>query len=162
MTTAKLAKETLSLPPKSRAKLAETLLASLDDSKQRENDALWAEEAENRLDAFEQGKLHAIPGPEVFKKLVTALRSLQPQLLRIEAEARGLAQLYLKAGILPPRFSDDALHVAVAVCHRMDVIVSWNMKHLANMRRAEQINRLNLKYDLPSIRIHTPAEVIES
>lgn len=69
MTTAKLAKEALSLPPKSRAKLAEKLLESLDVSKQREIDALWAEEAENRLDAFEQGKLQAIPGPEVFKKL---------------------------------------------------------------------------------------------
>lgn len=69
MTTAKLAKEALSLPPKSRAKLAEKLLESLDVSKQRENDALWAEEAENRLDAFEQGKLQAIPGPEVFRKL---------------------------------------------------------------------------------------------
>jgi hypothetical protein len=95
-------------------------------------------------------------------KLVTALRSLRPQLLNADAEARGLAQMYLRAGILPPRFSDDALHVAVAVCHRMDVIVSWNMKHLANMRRVDQINRLNLQYGLPSIRIHTPTEVIES
>jgi putative addiction module component (TIGR02574 family) len=69
MTTAKLAKEALSLPPKSRAKLAEKLLESLDDSEQRKNDALWAEEAENRIDAFEQGKLQAIPGPEVFKRL---------------------------------------------------------------------------------------------
>ncbi len=94
-------------------------------------------------------------------KLVKALRSLQPQLLRIDAEARGLARAYLREGILPPRFSDDALHVAVAVCHRMDVIVSWNMKHLANMRRVDQINRLNLKYGFPSIRIHTPAEAIE-
>lgn len=44
----------------------------------------------------------------------------------------------------------------------MDVIVSWNMKHLANMRRMDQINRLNMTYGLPAIRIHTPAEVIES
>jgi len=95
-------------------------------------------------------------------RLVTALRALRPQLLSIDADARGLAQLYLQAGILPPRFSDDALHVAVAVCQQMDVIVSWNMKHLANMRRVDLINRLNLKYGLPAIRIHTPAEVIES
>lgn len=94
-------------------------------------------------------------------KLLAALRALQPQLLRINAEARGLAQMYLREAILPPRFSDDALHVAVAVCHRMDVVVSWNMKHLANMRRVEQINQVNLRCGLPSIRIHTPAEVIE-
>ena len=96
------------------------------------------------------------------EKLLSALRSIQPQLLSINAEARGLAQLYLREAILPPKFSDDALHVAVAVCHRMDVIVTWNMKHLANMRRAERINQVNLRCGLPSIRIHTPAEVIES
>lgn len=69
MTTTKLAKVALSLPPKSRAKLAEKLLESLDDSKQREIDAVWAEEAENRIDAFEQGKLKGISGPEVFRNL---------------------------------------------------------------------------------------------
>jgi predicted nucleic acid-binding protein len=95
-------------------------------------------------------------------KLITALRSLRPELLSITAESRGLAQAYLREGILPPRFSDDALHVAVAVCHRLDVIVSWNMEHLANMRRVERMNRLNLQYGLPAIRIHTPAEVMES
>ncbi|HUI05774.1 MAG TPA: hypothetical protein VL486_02090 [Verrucomicrobiae bacterium] len=101
--------------------------------------------------------------PSVLRtKLTKALRSLEPRLLDIDAEARGLAEAYLRKGILPPRFSNDALHVAVAVCHRMDVIVSWNMKHLANMRPVDQINRLNLKYGFPSIRIHTPAEVIES
>jgi predicted nucleic acid-binding protein len=96
------------------------------------------------------------------EKLITALRSLQPELLSITAESRGLAQAYLREGILPPKFSDDALHVAVAVCHRLDVIVSWNMEHLANMRRVERVNRLNLQYGLPAIRIHTPAEVMES
>jgi putative addiction module component (TIGR02574 family) len=69
MTTAKLAKEALSLPPRSRAKLAEKLLESLDGSTQKEIDALWAKEAENRIDAFEQGKLKAISGRKVFRKL---------------------------------------------------------------------------------------------
>jgi predicted nucleic acid-binding protein len=98
----------------------------------------------------------------VREDLLAALRSLHPELLDITAESRGLAQLYLSEGILPARFSDDALHVAVAVCHRMDAIVTWNMKHLANMRRVELINRLNLRQSMPAIRIHTPAEVIES
>jgi putative addiction module component (TIGR02574 family) len=69
MTTAKLAKEALSLPPRLRAKLAEKLLESLDDSAQKEINALWAKEAESRIDAFEQGKLKAISGRAVFRKL---------------------------------------------------------------------------------------------
>ena len=96
------------------------------------------------------------------EQLTAAMQSLQPALLNIGADARGLAQAYLRERILPPRFSDDALHVAVAVCHRLDAVVSWNMEHLANMRRVERINRLNLSYGVSPIRIHTPAEVMES
>ncbi len=68
----------------------------------------------------------------------------------------------MRQGVVPVRFLDDALHVAVAVCHRLDVVVSWNMDHLVNMRKVDRINRLNLQYGLPAIRIHTPREVMES
>jgi putative addiction module component (TIGR02574 family) len=68
-TSAKAINEVLSLPPKSRAKLAEKLLKSLDDPRQREIDQLWAKEAEDRIEAYEKGKLKAIPGTEVFRRL---------------------------------------------------------------------------------------------
>ncbi len=65
----KVISQALSLPPRSRAKLAEKLLESLDDPKQREIDLLWATEVEDRIDAYEKGDLKAIPGREVFRKL---------------------------------------------------------------------------------------------
>ena len=67
--SAKVVNDALSLPPKSRARLAEKLLESLDDPKQKEIDRLWAEEAEDRIDAYERGDLKAIPGKEVFRRL---------------------------------------------------------------------------------------------
>lgn len=67
--SAKVVSDALSLPPRSRAKLAEQLLESLDDPKQKELDRLWAEEVEGRIDAYERGELRAIPGQEVFRRL---------------------------------------------------------------------------------------------
>ncbi|MEK6600409.1 MAG: addiction module protein [Candidatus Binatota bacterium] len=67
--SARVVNDALSLPPKSRAKLAERLLESLDDPRQKEIDRLWAEEAEDRIDAYETGDLKAIPGKEVFRRL---------------------------------------------------------------------------------------------
>jgi len=67
--SARVVNDALSLPPKSRAKLAEKLLESLDDPRQKEIDRLWAEEAEGRIDAYERGALKAIPGKEVFRRL---------------------------------------------------------------------------------------------
>ena len=67
--SAKVISDALSLPPRSRAKLAEQLLESLDDPKQKETDPLWADEVEDRIDAYERGELKAIPGEEVFRRM---------------------------------------------------------------------------------------------
>jgi putative addiction module component (TIGR02574 family) len=67
--SAKVISNALSLPPRSRAKLAERLLESLDDPRQKEVDRLWADEVESRIDAYERGQLKAIFGEEVFRQL---------------------------------------------------------------------------------------------
>ena len=67
--SAKVVNDALSLPPRSRAKLAEKLLESLDEPRQKEIDRLWGEEVEDRIDAYEKGYLKAIPGKEVFRRL---------------------------------------------------------------------------------------------
>lgn len=66
---AKVVSDALSLPPRSRAKLAEQLLESLDEPKQKKIDRLWADEVEGRIDAYERGEQKAIPGQEVFRRL---------------------------------------------------------------------------------------------
>jgi putative addiction module component (TIGR02574 family) len=59
-------KEALSLTPDERAALVEHLLASFDASARQHIDTLWAEEAEDRLDAFERGEIATIPAQNVF------------------------------------------------------------------------------------------------
>jgi putative addiction module component (TIGR02574 family) len=68
VSTEQLRKEALALPLVERAALAEELLSSLDRPDPR-IDALWAQEAEDRLAAFEAGEMEAIPAEEVFKEL---------------------------------------------------------------------------------------------
>jgi len=57
----KILTEALTLPPESRAKLAEQLLASLDGPDQATIDAAWAQEVEKSIDAFDGGKTSAHP-----------------------------------------------------------------------------------------------------
>ena len=60
---AEVLEEALSLPPGERAELADRLLTSLDSSPGGRIDALWAAEAEDRLEAFERGEIKAVsPG----------------------------------------------------------------------------------------------------
>lgn len=50
-----------------------------------------------------------------------------------------LAEAFLSVGALPPKAKADAAHLAVATSHRVDYLLTWNMKHLAN---AEILRRL--------------------
>jgi putative addiction module component (TIGR02574 family) len=61
--------EALKLPPVERAELVENLLSSFEFRSRETIDALWAQEAENRIDAFERGEIAAIPAKEVFEEI---------------------------------------------------------------------------------------------
>ena len=54
------------------------------------------------------------------------------ELLRTTPEAENLAQKFLESHSFPPKAATDALHVALAACHGMDVLLTWNCKHIAN------------------------------
>jgi len=51
-----------------------------------------------------------------------------------------LRDAYVQAGIVTPKYGDDALHVAQATLARADVIVSWNFRHLVNPVRIRMFN----------------------
>jgi len=68
---AKVVTEALLLPPRSRAKLADKLLESLNEPRQEEINRLWADEVEDRIDAYEKGEIKVIAGKEAFRKLRT-------------------------------------------------------------------------------------------
>ena len=60
----------LSLPAFERIEIIENLFFSLDSKDERKRiDQLWAIEVEDRLNAYEKGKIEAIPASEVFQKI---------------------------------------------------------------------------------------------
>ena len=60
-------KEALTLKPSEKAQLIEKLIASLDKS-DKEIDALWAKEAEDRINAYDLGKIKSISLEKVLQK----------------------------------------------------------------------------------------------
>jgi putative addiction module component (TIGR02574 family) len=66
-TTNNILKEALALRPSQKAELIDKLLSSLDKS-DKEIDEVWAKEAENRIDAYDQGKIKAISLQKVLEK----------------------------------------------------------------------------------------------
>jgi putative addiction module component (TIGR02574 family) len=58
---------------KERAALAKWIVQSLDELSESEIEALWAEEAERRLDELERGLATEIPADEVLRRARTAI-----------------------------------------------------------------------------------------
>ncbi|MDI6791374.1 MAG: addiction module protein [bacterium] len=63
-----LAEQLLSLPPASRAFLAEKLVVSIDNYADPEIEAAWSEEITRRIQEYEEGQVHGISSKEVFRE----------------------------------------------------------------------------------------------
>ena len=69
MNTKKVFSEALQLPPIERAELIEELLSSFEFPSGKSVDELWAEEVEDRIDAYDRGELTATSAKKVFDKI---------------------------------------------------------------------------------------------
>jgi hypothetical protein len=81
-------------------------------------------------------------------------------LLPLSEEADALAAAYLAQKVVPLGYEDDAYHVAVCTVARIEFLVSWNFKHLANVRREAGFNAVNLLQGYPAVRIVAPTSLI--
>jgi len=98
---------------------------------------------------------------EVRQGLEEWVRRLRPVGLREDEESRALARRYLDAGVFPRHAAADARHVALASVFDLDVVVSWNFKHMVNPRRRNGVLAVNLPQGYPMIDLAAPTEVLE-
>lgn len=67
---------------------------------------------------------------EAAKKRLQALENIP--LLDLTPEVLALAKALIDDEILPTRAKEDALHLAAAAVHKMDFLITWNCRHIAN------------------------------
>ncbi len=91
------------------------------------------------------------------------LAEYQPHKLAIRDTVLELAHQYLTQGALPVVAEADAIHAAVATVHELDALISWNLKHLANLNKMAKINAVNLACGYTKkLELITPLEVINN
>lgn len=83
------------------------------------------------------------------------------EFLFLDEEARRLSQLYLDEKAVTEKFREDAEHIAIATINRIDVLVSWNFKHIVNLNRIRVFNAVNMKYGYPELEIRSPLEILK-
>ena len=98
--------------------------------------------------------------PLCVRKLFDELMLDYLTIVPVSPAARQLQQRYLDAGIVTTKYSDDALHVAVATVSDCALIVSWNFKHIVHFQKIPKYNALNVVSGYRAISIYSPLEVL--
>ena len=132
--------------------------------------ALRREAVVTLLNQIRMGILDAFTSALTFSELSRTGGSRREELLALLAEVRtlplndneidALTEAYVRDGIIPSDFAEDAVHVACATLGRADVLVSLNLRHLANEWVERRIAATNLHEGHQALRIRTPEEVL--
>lgn len=97
--------------------------------------------------------------PKKIQKLLNDIPKSIVSTVAINKEIIDLSRKYISKKVISEKFKADALHIATATIQRVDLIVSWNFKHMVNVRRIREYNSVNLSEGYPIIDIRTPKEV---
>ena len=98
--------------------------------------------------------------PAEVRRLLDQVPGDEIEMVSLTEEAADLAREYVRAGVVGARMLVDAEHIAVATVARVDVLVSWNFKHIVNLRRIRAYNSVNLRLGYPLLEIRAPREVL--
>jgi len=98
--------------------------------------------------------------PVLVRRVVASVPDAHIEPVSLSPEAEELAAAYIAESAVGAGMRADALHIALATVARVDVLVSWNFKHIVNLRRIHAYNAVNLKMGYPLLEIRTPREVL--
>jgi len=90
-------------------------------------------------------------------RLLRLIKSIR--VLEVPEEAQELAKKYIDEDIIPEDYLDDALHIAIAILYQIDILVSWNFKHLVNPVTRRGINAINMLKGYKQVDIVSPEEL---
>jgi hypothetical protein len=96
--------------------------------------------------------------PEPVREILSELLEMAEE-LPVTAEALELLRAYESQSILAARFRNDMLHVAVATVAEVDVVVSWNFRHIVRLDKIMLFNGVNLQFGYRPLTVYSPREV---
>jgi hypothetical protein len=130
------------------------------------NDVIVANKIETCISRVLLEEINATTDGKIKKELQNLVTNYKEYFKILEAdneeidEITFLAGEYIKEKIIPEKKVSDAFHIAYSTIFEMDILLSWNFKHLANVNKERRILIVNKThgYNYP-FRLANPLEV---
>ncbi|MDR2729136.1 MAG: hypothetical protein LBB56_08370 [Chitinispirillales bacterium] len=131
--------------------------------KMQDTHKLWEEIKANKFEVFLSNttleELERSPEPKrgIFKAY---LGDIVYTAIPNSAEIDEVARMIINMGILKPKSHDDCMHIASAVVAECDVIVSWNFRHMVNVKTVRGVRAISISQGYKNIDIVAPPSVL--
>jgi len=98
--------------------------------------------------------------PEYVRNFFRELPKENLEVVKVTNEAINLARAYIEENVVGKTSYDDCVHIALATIHKVDILVSWNFKHIVNIYRIRGYNSVNIRSGYPTLEIRSPKDII--
>jgi predicted nucleic acid-binding protein len=99
--------------------------------------------------------------PQQVKDLLSRYEDCELEKVKISREAEDLANVYIKEKVVGATSLEDCQHIAIATINKVDILASWNFKHIVNINRIRGYNGVNIKMGYSMLEIRSPREMID-
>ena len=104
--------------------------------------------------------LELINAPHRVRDLLLNYSPDKFQRIELSEEAVKLADSYIIEKVVGKTSLEDCRHIAMATIHKVDILASWNFKHIVNLDRIKGYNSVNMKLGYALIEIRSPKDLI--
>lgn len=101
-----------------------------------------------------------LAAPAFVRDLHAELLTLSAEAIAVTEESLSLVASYEERSVLSSRFRNDMLHIAIATIAEVDVLVSWNFRHIVRVDKIRLFNAVNLEQGYKLVSIYSPREVM--
>ncbi len=103
--------------------------------------------------------LELLNAPERVRNLLQKYPSDKFERIELSKESIKLADEYINEKIVGKTSLEDCRHIALATIHKVDVLASWNFKHIVNLDKIKGYNSTNLKLGYQMVEIRSPKDL---
>ena len=86
-----------------------------------------------------------LEAPKQVRMLLDEIPKTLKTYVELTEEATELGDAYISEKVVGKTSREDCFHIALATIHKVDILVSWNFKHIVNVHRIRGYNSVNLK-----------------
>lgn len=105
--------------------------------------------------------LELINAPIHVKELLLSYPADFFERIELTDDALKLADSYISENVVGKTSIEDCRHIALATIYKVDVLASWNFKHIVNLDRIKGYNSVNLKLGYTMIEIRSPKDLVK-